>query len=92
MGNGILILLGLAIAQDRRQRAWTTDAAFWAVVASLVLVRYLDVALLGGKTTSGERASLRDWYRYSRWLLLLAVVVWIVLRAVPLMGRWLVPA
>jgi hypothetical protein len=92
VGNGILVLLALAITQDRLQRAWTTDAAFWAVVASLVLVRYLDVARLGGKTASGEPASLRDWYRYSRGLLLLAAVVWIVLRAIPLVGLWAVPA
>jgi hypothetical protein len=92
VGNGILVLLALAITQDRHQRALTTDAAFWAVVASLLVVRYLDVARLGGKTASGEPASLGDWFRYSRRLLLIAAVAWIVVRAIPLVGLWLVPA
>jgi hypothetical protein len=62
-GNAALYLLALAIAQQRQQ-ASTKDVAFFAVVASLILVRYLDIAWLGGATASGKPASLGDWYRY----------------------------
>ena len=85
-GNGILCLTALAIAQQRRERAWTADAIFWTVVASLVIVRYLDIAHLGGTTAAGEPASLRDWYRYAGCLLLLALGVWIVAHAVARIG------
>jgi hypothetical protein len=85
-GNGILCLTALAIAQQRRERAWTADAIFWMVVASLVIVRYLDIAQLGGTTAAGEPASLRDGYRYAGWLLLLALGVWIVAHAVARIG------
>jgi hypothetical protein len=86
VGNGLLCLLALAIAQQGHERAWTADAAFWTVVASLILVRYLDIARLGGTAATREPASLRDWYLYARRLVLLALAVWIVAHAVPLIG------
>ena len=85
VGNAILSLIVIGIvAQQGRERAWITDAAFWTVVASLVLVRYLDIALLYGTTASGEPASFGHWYRYAWRLLLLALAGWIVAHAVAL--------
>jgi len=85
-GNAVLYLAAVAITQQGHERAWTADAAFWAAVASLVLVRYVDIALLGGATASGKPASLSDWYRYAGRLLLLALAAWIIAHAVALIG------
>jgi hypothetical protein len=81
-GNAALSLLAIGIAQQGPQPTWVTDAVFWTVAASLVLVRYLDIALLGGATASGGPASLRDWHRYSWRLLLVALGVWIIAHAI----------
>jgi hypothetical protein len=86
VGNAVLSFVALAIAQQRHEGAWTTDAIFWTAVASLVIVRYLDIALLGGATAAGEPASMRDWYRYAGRLLVLTLAVWIVAHAVALIG------
>jgi ABC-type polysaccharide/polyol phosphate export permease len=86
LGNAILALLVLLIAQQGRDRAWATDAIFWAAVVSIVLVRYLDIALLDGATASGEPASLSDWRRYTACLVPLALVVWVLAHAVARIG------
>lgn len=81
-GNAALSLLAIGIAQQGPERIWIADAVFWAVAASLSLVRYLDIALLGGATASGEPASFGDWSRYTWRLLLVTLVVWIVAQVV----------
>jgi hypothetical protein len=77
-GNAALYLLALDIALRGPEYRWTTDVAFWTVVASLALVRYVDIAALGGATASGGAASLRDWHRYVRRLLPIAAIVWLI--------------
>lgn len=84
-GNVVLYLLALAIVQHGQQ-ASTRDVAFFAVVASLILVRYLDITRLGGATGSGGPASLGDWYRYVACLLPLSLAVWITARAMAWIG------
>jgi hypothetical protein len=73
-GNGALFMLALKIAQSRRVS--TLDAVFWAVVVALVALRYLDIIRLGGQTTDGEPANLRDWRRYVVCICGAAVVLW----------------
>ena len=85
-GNAALYLTALAIAQQGRESAWIADAAFWGIVGSLALVRYADIARLGGATASGEPASLVDWRRYVRRLLVLSFAGWIIARAVAQVG------
>jgi hypothetical protein len=84
LGNAALSLIAIGIAQRGPAHTWITDAVFWTVVASLVLVRYLDIARFGGTTASGEPASAADWYRYAWRLLLVALAVWIVAHALRL--------
>ncbi|HEY7249832.1 MAG TPA: hypothetical protein VIG37_05005 [Methylomirabilota bacterium] len=71
-GNAALYLLALAIALREPEYGRTTDAGCWTAVASLALVRYVDITLLDEATASGGRASLRDWHRYVRGLLPIA--------------------
>jgi hypothetical protein len=81
-GNGALTLIAIGIAQRRPDHEWIADAAFWTVMASLILVRYIDIALLGGTTATGDPATFREWRRYTTWLLLLGLVLWVVAHAV----------
>jgi hypothetical protein len=83
-GNAALSLTAIGIAQQGPECTWVADFTFWAVAASLVLVRYLDIALLGGTTASGDPASVGAWYGYSWRLLLVASAVWIIAHAI----RW----
>lgn len=85
-GNCLLYIAALAILD----RAWgvAAEALFWTIVSSLVAVRYLDVRFLGGATASGSRASLRDWSRYSRTLLAVALGVWGTGRALARVEPW----
>jgi hypothetical protein len=86
LGNGILVFAALGIAQQGHGHAWAAEAVFWTAVASIILVRYLDIALLGGTTASGQPASLRDWRRYAVCLLAIALAVWVVAHAVAWMA------
>lgn len=82
VGNAALYLAAVGITIGSDERAWTADAVFWAAVASLVLVRYVDITRLRGLTGSGEPASVGDWYRYVGRLFLVSVTVWILAHAV----------
>jgi hypothetical protein len=88
LGNSALYMTALAITQRAPPATWAVDTLFWATVASLVLVRYVDVRVLGGLTASGRRASLRDWHRYSRTLFLLSLALWIASQAVARAKIW----
>lgn len=73
-GNVALFLLAFSIM---KRRAFSVlDGLFWATVAGLILVRYLDVAKLQGKTADGEPASMRHWLRYAVALLAAAAALW----------------
>jgi len=86
-GNVIVGYFAVAIAQH--PYAWSSrDLAYWVAVASLVTVRYIDVALLDGTTADGDRATLSDWRRYSTFLLLICGSGWVGAHAVGLViGR-----
>ena len=88
LGNSALYMTALAITQRTPPATWAVDMLFWVTVASLVLVRYVDVRVLGGLTASGRRASLRDWHRYSRTLFLLSLALWIASQAVARAKIW----
>jgi hypothetical protein len=75
-GNVVGAIALVFVAENRRGFFHPADAVFWAAVASLVLVRYLDVAFLDGCTGTGERTSLRHWVRYAVVLTALALVLW----------------
>ena len=86
IGNAALYLVALAIVQDGQDHEWTADVLFWAVVASLVLVRYADIVWLRGATATGAFASIVDWQRYVFGLLALASIVWLLAHLVAVAG------
>jgi hypothetical protein len=73
-GNVVPFFLAVFIAQ--RSGFSALDLFFWAAVAGLILLRYVDITRLGGLTGDGEPATLRHWRRYSLRLLLIFAVVW----------------
>ena len=76
VGNMALAFLAMGIAeQDWWPPTWR-DAAFWAVVGSLAVVRALDIRLLGGRTAEGEPATEADLRRYIPVLLVISAGLW----------------
>jgi hypothetical protein len=83
-GNAALGLLAALIAKTSAALSWL-DLAYWAVFASLIAVRYADVALLGGSSADGVPATRTHWRRYSVVLSLICVAVWVAARAAALL-------
>lgn len=79
---GIVILLFLGIEIVRRPGFSGVDAAAGAVVAGMILARFVDVRYLNGQTADGKPATMADWRRYSVRLAALALVLWGLLHAI----------
>ncbi len=74
-GNLALPLLAVLIVQAGSLS--TLDAVFWGIVGTPVWVRYIDVTRFGGLTAEGEPASLRDWHRYTGYLVGASSLLWV---------------
>ncbi len=76
VGNVILAILAIRIA-ERRDFEWhLADTLYWAVVLALVLLRWVDVRALKGETASGQPATFAHWKRYAVLLFVAALLVW----------------
>jgi hypothetical protein len=73
-GPALLFVLTFKIGQSARVSA--LDALFWAVVVVMVLLRYIDIARLGGMTSNCEPATPGDWRRYAVGVLVVAAALW----------------
>lgn len=78
LGPGILFLLGLSIA--RGGGGWFTlkDIAFVAVLAGLVLGRFVEFRGGDPRTATGEPATREHLRRYIVLILTIGLGVWIV--------------
>jgi len=76
LGNAVLAFCIIFIFQHKGVFLHAADGVFWIGVASLVLVRYLDVRFLNGSTAVGEPASMRHWARYAVLLVIVCTVFW----------------
>ena len=75
-GNLLLIITAFCIAQQKA--GIVLDVIFWAVVAGIVLVRYIDITVFNGQTTENTPATLKDWREYSLALFAISVLIWAV--------------
>ena len=50
-------------------------------MATLVVIRYLDIRFLNGQTATDEKASMTDWVRYAVLLPVCATVLWVIAHA-----------
>ncbi len=76
LGNMLLVIVAFSIVQQRA--GIVLDVIFWAVVTGLILIRYIDINILGGQTTDFKPATLQHWRRYSLLLLLASAVLWLL--------------
>jgi hypothetical protein len=58
------------------------DLVFWVAVSSLVVVRWLDVTRLEGKTAEGEPATMTHWRHYAAVVTGSALAAWLLAHAV----------
>lgn len=80
-GNAVVIFSLLLIVRNRAGFLSVLDAVFWAAVASMLIMRYVDIRHLHGCTTTGEPASMADWRRYALVLALVSAVAWLLAHA-----------
>jgi hypothetical protein len=64
-GNTLLFFLLVFIIQKRPKLPSSLDAAYLIAVASLILVRYVDIRFLNGQTGEGKPATMANWRRYA---------------------------
>jgi hypothetical protein len=78
LGNAILAFSAVFIFEKKGGFFHAADVVFWITVAVLVLVRYLDIRFLNGRTAVGELASIRHWIKYAILLPVCAGVAWLL--------------
>lgn len=82
LGNFLLLVAAMLIS---KQDAWTItllDLLYLAIVGSLLLARYIDIARYKGETTNCEPATKRHWKRYAAGLVAVGGALWAAVQAV----------
>lgn len=83
VGNVVLIMTAIAIAQKQRGFALTEmDAFFFATAIGLLVVRYIDIRFLQGKTSDSQPATMADWRRYAITILGVSFLLWLGVHAI----------
>jgi hypothetical protein len=78
LGNILLAFSIIFIFENRGSFFHAADGVFWITLASLVLIRYLDIRFLDGCTATGEHASITNWIRYVALLIACSTAVWVL--------------
>jgi len=81
-GNILLLIVGLTIFMGPPWTITFKDALFWAVVALVILVRYVDVTRFAGQTADGKPATRRDFVRYALGLVTSSAAIWTLAQSV----------
>jgi len=77
LGNAVLAFSIIFIFENKRGFFHAADVVFWITVATLVLVRYLDIRFLHGQTATGAPASTHQWVKYVAWLMVCSTLAWV---------------
>jgi hypothetical protein len=80
VGNFALLVLVATIAMKKGFSV--IDGAYWLVVAALLFIRYADIKWLKGQGPDAQPATMKDWGRYARLLIVLAGGAWVVVHVV----------
>jgi hypothetical protein len=83
-GNIALVLVLMSVARSPTWTLGPLDVFFWACLVGLVLVRYVDVTRLNGRTTEGEPATMAHFRRYAAGLTTLGGAAWSAAQSVQL--------
>lgn len=81
LGNMILFICLVLIYDNTGGFLHAADMVFWVTVASLVLVRYLDIRFLNGRTATDAPASITHWVRYTVLIVACSAAVWALAHA-----------
>ena len=85
VGNFALLILMVLIVQ--KGTLSFLDIVFWAVVATILFIRYADIKWLKGIGPDLQPATMKDWGRHARLLIIIAGVAWVVAHALLLLLR-----
>lgn len=85
-GNVALFTAAVSIYKSP---GWSiADPAFWLIVLLMIGARYVDIVRYQGMTVDGEPATAAHFKRYVLTLLVAAITVWTVARALGLAFPW----
>ncbi len=76
VGNIALVVLALGIAMGPPWSFTWRDWAFLAAAGGMLLVRYVDITRLGGRTAEGDPATTRDFRSWAAGVLVACAVAW----------------
>ena len=82
VGNAILAICALFIAQNYSGFLTAADAVYWITVGCLLAARYVDIRYLYGLTAEGGPASMAHWRRYAMLVLVASTGLWLVVHVV----------
>jgi len=87
LGNGALFVLAVFIAQGPRAALTALDAAYWAVVAAVIGLRYVDIRAFSGQTAKSEPATMAHWRRYAAVVLAAGLAGWGLAHGIAYLSR-----
>lgn len=64
LGNALLFFVLVFIFERHPKLPSLLDVAFVATMASLLIVRYIDIRFFDGQTGEGKPATMQDWRGY----------------------------
>jgi hypothetical protein len=74
---GALLVVLAAIFRGQHAGSWLLHGVYWLLIASLLLVRYVDIFKFHGETTDGTPATVSHFRRYALMLAVLAPLLWL---------------
>ncbi|MFH0921824.1 MAG: hypothetical protein V1913_15860 [Fibrobacterota bacterium] len=75
IGNVLLVVFAFLTAFGAKDWFGLCVGLYWITALSLIGARYLDIWRFNGLTTDDEPATIGHWIRYSRNLLIVALIL-----------------
>ena len=86
IGNVILFLCLTYIFHNRVRGLVLIDLGYWLTVVAMIAARWVDIRSYHGDTATGEPATMTHWRKYTVYLAVGALVVWIIIQLLTLTG------
>jgi hypothetical protein len=80
-GNVIAAISLISVLLHEGSFFHPADWIFWITVASLVLIRYIDIRFCDGQTAVGRYASMADYTKYVTLLIACTTLLWVIAHA-----------
>jgi len=77
LGNVVILFAAILITQNKSKSFLVeADWVFFCGVFSIILFRYLDIAHFKGERAEGQMATMADFSKYLRNVLIVSAVIW----------------